>query len=168
MTCNGLQNQALTPTLSPSFRSLQPHRPPWKLAKLLSTSGPLYLQVFLSGILLTFCVISCFSWFRSQLNCTTESCYLPHTHTHTHTHIYIQRVGLAVGRDTLVISYCLSSSKKAYTGSVMYPTVSVLSMCSKTYWLSACIMISSQALLYQLGAAVAVRKTPQNNSSLTK
>lgn len=82
-TCKGLHSQALTPTPSPSFRSLQPHRPPRKLAKFMSTSGPLYLQAFLSGILFTFCVISCFSWLGLSSTVTSGSCYLPHSHIHT-------------------------------------------------------------------------------------
>lgn len=99
----------------------------------------LYLRAFVLAIpslwnilLSTFCVISSFSWLGLSSTVTSESCSLPPQHSWEHTHIHTHT-------DTLVISYC-PSSMKAYTGSMVFPTVSLLSMCSKKYLLNACIM----------------------------
>lgn len=141
MTCKGLNSQALTPTMSPSFRSLQPHRPPRKLAKLMANGRAFVLAGLSLWNTLHILCDQLLLMIRSQLNWQLRE-LLPATLTHIHTGL----LGLAVGRDTMVTSYCFSSNKKkAYSGSVVYPTVCIKYVPRKTYWLNACITISSQA-----------------------
>lgn len=94
---------------------------------------------------------------RSQLNGKSSGgCYC-HTHTYT-------GLGWRWG-DTLVTSYCFSSNKKAYSGSVVYPTVSVLSMCQKHIgWMLALQFIRPLSV----GNSCGCKEGPTNNSGLTK
>lgn len=84
MTCKGLNSQALTPTMSPSFRSLQPHRPPRKLAKLMANGRAFVLAGLSLWNTLHILCDQLLLMIRSQLNWQLRE-LLPATLTHIHT-----------------------------------------------------------------------------------